>query len=533
MRCIPALVFLFLFAPAPVRAFQAGDAKIVGSWKLFAIEEGRPALLYLLRITEEDSKLSGQLIPMKGMPKGFVENVQVDGNLVKIKMRVGNRLQVAFEGKLPDAAGKNLNGSLEQSGGSFPAYLEPTRAKSRFELDRELVEKSPNDPRVAVTVLDLLESASTEQVAVKDVQDWVELALSSSATHGPRWHSEMTARLFSAMANHDYLELALSMSKKMEADLDARSPLSNRIRFLESLGAAFKKARKTDEARKIDGRIDTLENQAFEEHEKSEKDVPVTKFTGRKSESKRAVLVELFTGAQCGPCVAADLAFDALGKTYQPTEVVLLQYHLHIPGPDALTNFDTNARADYFEDAVRGTPCILFNGKVEAPGGGFRGDAKDKYSEYRGVVEQLLEKPTAYNITAKAVRKGDTVNITTGVSTAGKPNDKVRLRLALVEDWVRYKGSNGMLYHHRVVRALPGGIKGFDLPKDPGAVETAVDLDTLRADTNKYLDDFARKEEIFFPERPLRFRNLHVVAFVQDDSDKEILQAIDVPVKVE
>ena len=50
------------------------------------------------------------------------------------------------------------------------------------------------------------------------------------------------------------------------------------------------------------------------------------------------VLVELFTGAECPPCVAADLAFDALGKTYKPTDVVLLEYHLHIPGPDALTN---------------------------------------------------------------------------------------------------------------------------------------------------------------------------------------------------
>ena len=39
---------------------------------------------------------------------------------------------------------------------------------------------------------------------------------------------------------------------------------------------------------------------------------------------------------------------------------------------------------------------------------------------------------------------------------AEKPGEKVRLRLALVEDWVRYKGTNGLQYHHRVVRALPG-----------------------------------------------------------------------------
>ncbi len=33
-------------------------------------------------------------------------------------------------------------------------------------------------------------------------------------------------------------------------------------------------------------------------------------------ESNRVVLAELFTGADCGPCVAADLAFDGLMERY-------------------------------------------------------------------------------------------------------------------------------------------------------------------------------------------------------------------------
>ena len=56
-------------------------------------------------------------------------------------------------------------------------------------------------------------------------------------------------------------------------------------------------------------------------------------------------LVELFTGAQCPPCVAADIAFDAEAvKSYKAADVVLLQYHLHIPGPDPLTNADSEKR---------------------------------------------------------------------------------------------------------------------------------------------------------------------------------------------
>jgi hypothetical protein len=521
---------LLLLAPA----VQADDARVVGNWKFFAIINSRPTLLYVLRISEADNKINGQLSPMKDVPGGFVHEVKVDGDTVRIKIRTTNGVQISFEGKLPAAAGKNINGSLEQFGGTFAAYLEPTKFRSRFEVERDLVEKSPNDPRVGDTVLDLLENASAEQAAVKDVQDWVELALRSAETHGSRWHSEMSIRLLSALAGNDYVDLAVTMSKKIEAGLDPKAPLPTRIRFLESMEFAFKKARKADEVKKITGRIDALENQAFAEHEKSAKDVPVKKFTGRKSDSKRAVLVELFTCSQEPQCVAADLAFTALGKTYQPTEVVLLQYHVHLPELDALANVDSMARAKYYQEALRGigTPCILFNGKIEAPGGGDRDDARNKYSEYRGVAEQCLEKPTAYTVAVKAVRKGDTVEIKAGVSTTGKADDKIRLRLALVEDWVRFKAVNGILYHHRVVRAMPGGMKGFELPKKVGGdVEASVDLDTLRADTNKHLDDYAQ----LFPnaERPLRFRNLHVVAFVQDDASNEVLQAIDVPVKME
>ena len=58
-------------------------------------------------------------------------------------------------------------------------------------------------------------------------------------------------------------------------------------------------------------------------------------------QDKRVVVVELFTGAECPPCVSADVAFDALLETYKPNEVVLLEYHLHIPGPDPLTNADS------------------------------------------------------------------------------------------------------------------------------------------------------------------------------------------------
>ena len=45
------------------------------------------------------------------------------------------------------------------------------------------------------------------------------------------------------------------------------------------------------------------------------------------------MLVEVFTGAECPPCAAVDLAFDGLMKAYTPRDAILLQYHIHVPAP--------------------------------------------------------------------------------------------------------------------------------------------------------------------------------------------------------
>src|SRR5207253_3318789 len=95
-----------------------------------------------------------------------------------------------------------------------------------------------------------------------------------------------------------------------------------------------------------------LEPAADQEYLKKMPPFKTEAFKGRKAKGDRRVLVELFTGAQCPPCVAADVAFDALAKTYKPNDVILLEYHLHIPRPDALTNADTEERQGFYEKEI-------------------------------------------------------------------------------------------------------------------------------------------------------------------------------------
>jgi hypothetical protein len=237
------------------------------------------------------------------------------------------------------------------------------------------------------------------------------------------------------------------------------------------------------------------------------------------------VLVESFTGAQCEACPATDIALHGIGKSYKPADVVVLQYHVNFPGPDPLANASGKQRFKYYFDQAEGTPAIFFNGKLGAPGGGPALDAEDKYREYRDIIDRLLEKSTNVKLKAGAERKGDEIAIKTEVSGLAKPGNNLRLRLALVESWVKYTSKNKQTFHLHVVRDMPGGPAGIALVDKTNKHSVKVDLEKLRTKLNSYLDNYAKHRPFLDEQRPLDFKNLSVVAFVQNDTTKTVLQA--------
>jgi hypothetical protein len=80
---------------------------------------------------------------------------------------------------------------------------------------------------------------------------------------------------------------------------------------------------------------------------------------------------------------------------------------------------------------------------------------------------------------------------------------------------------------------MPGGAEGVAVKELKQGKHTArVNLAELRNERTKYLDDFVAREGPFpSSERPLAFKDLRLVAFVQDDKTHEILQATQVEVK--
>jgi hypothetical protein len=329
-------------------------------------------------------------------------------------------------------------------------------------------------------------------------------------------------------------KLALEHAQNAEKALSNSTPLVRQLRVLEVTRQALDRAGKADLARQLAERIDKLEAAADKAYHASVPNFKGEPYAGRKGDSKRVVVMEMFTGAQCPPCVAADVAFEVLEKTYQPTDVVMMQYHMHIPGPDPMTNDDTEARWQYYRNAyadkpkkVTGVPTALFSGSTILGGGGAMGASSNVYNAYRKLIDPLLETPAVCQVQASAKRVGDKIKIQVQVTGLANPGQDKKLRLVLVEESIRYQGSNGIRFHHQVVRAMPGGAVGQAITAKNMTAEAAADVAELRQTLNTYLDNFVLAKGFFpRPDRPLDMRHLKVIAFVQDDTTAEILQAV-------
>lgn len=540
MRCtLAVLVGLFL---APQIA-HAGGEKLAGNWRLSFVFNGQQRAFWILRLETKAGKLDGVLSTAKKMPSSTLHDLRREQQEIRFTIKIADDI-LDFVCRVPKDGAEKAYGHMTAVGKIFPALLELSKEQTldepfigpqiefRFEKTKEDLAKHAEDARVFEAALKLLGTASAKKARAEEVGTWARTVLKSAELYGTLWSKEMTFRLAEKLTTQPGHEaVAEEIARQAFALVGPKEPAAAQIRGLDVLVNALRNAGKKDELAKLQRRLDELEVSGYHEYEKTSLPFKPEAFGGRKKDSKRVVLVELFTGAQCPPCVAADLAFDGLEKTYKTADVVLLQYHLHIPGADALTNYDSEMRKDYYGDELRGTPTIFFNGEAKAPGGGGRQQADGKYRAYREVIESLLEQPADVRLATTVARNGDTIQIAASVSGLKKAGDKMRLRFALVEGWVRYQGSNGLSHHHRVVRYMPGGVDGIALTKQQSEHKATVNLEELRRHLTKYHDTMNVIRPFLDSQRPLRFRDLHVVAFVQNDETREVLQASEVPVK--
>jgi hypothetical protein len=513
------LAGLFLAFPPPARA---ADAPPAGTWKLsLPIQAGAPPqALWLVKLEDKGGKWTGAVTARdRNAVPAAVDNVSVEKGALRFTLKVGETT-FRFEGKVPREGGK-IRGTVSTRQDVSAAELEPTTLTSfdPYDVAKEYVAQHAEGIQLVQTALNLLHQAEDHKARPEEVRSWAAKAVKAAGDYGPAWQRNIQSAVATVLSRQkEYAPIALEYARRAERLLEPTDRPSQQKRVLESLALALANSGRADEAKEVEARI-----------KKIDLTIKPKPYAGRKGKSDRAVLVELFTGVHCQPCVAADLTLDALGKTFKPSQAVLLEYHLHVSGPDPLTNPAAEARARFYR--LRTAPTLFLGGQPGPAADGSVEDGPEKYEEYVGALAPLLERPAGAKLTLDARRKGDKVEAKVSASGVQEEDDVV-LRVVLVEEQVDYAGANKLPAYRHVVRAFLGKPEGVKVA--PGkAVEQSyqVDLAEVRKGLKEYLDKYDKEAPAPTKDRPLALKNLKVVAFVQSDRTRAVLQAAqaDVP----
>jgi len=535
-----------------------GADEVTGKWTLGVLVQITETDLMLIDVKNDGGKVSAEVIDSRfGAQKPGINSAALEDGKLVLKVQLGPNEGVFTEGTAND---DSIYGTFAINGQNIPARLAKTDAAKMPAPNQSAQQEKMRPLITAMQTPDPKERAQKLQALIKENADPVknfplynflfagaeDAGLTEKALRGYYEEWLEAAKLFGRpvvettktnavkmlSGKKTYADLTLELAQEAEKSLPEDASLQSRADLTRALALSAKEAGKADLAAEAEEKLAKLDAELDKEyHEKVPPFKPEASVGRKKKDATRVVLFELFTGAQCPPCVAADVAFDALNTSYSPKEVILLQYHLHIPGPDPLTNKDTEARADYYGDDLRGTPSTFFNGKSLAGGGGGMGGSEGKYTEYRELIDPMLEADKKADIDLKATLDGDviTINATAKAGEAAKDAKALKLRFVLIEESVRYVGGNGIRFHHHVVRDLPGGPEGKALENGEGAAELTVNLAELRQKLETYLSDYQKKRAFPNPQPPIKLENLSVVAFVQDDDDHSVLHSVLVP----
>jgi tetratricopeptide (TPR) repeat protein len=284
---------------------------------------------------------------------------------------------------------------------------------------------------------------------------------------------------------------------------------------------------------KKNGSEDGFEKYLDEVYEKGLGLVSAEKVAPRGAEGgTRVVLCELFTGAECPPCVGADVATTGLEKTYAHSEVIVLRHHLHIPGPDPLANPHGQQRFEMYQG--EGTPTVILNGRPTSGIGGGMDAAPDAIAQLRQQIDPILTEKVAYKIDLKAAAgEGGVVALTAsvpGLEAIADAPQTLRLILVLAEDKVKYLAGNGIRVHEMVSRTFVNGAEGMAAKEGKLEFTGEINVEEVKASLLKYLVSAEGEFGNPFSAKPLELAGLHIVGILQDSKTGEVYQAATVPV---
>jgi len=262
------------------------------------------------------------------------------------------------------------------------------------------------------------------------------------------------------------------------------------------------------------------------------------------------VLEELFTGADCEPCVAPDLASEGMLHHYTRNEVVLAVYHDNAPGPDPLTTTVSEKRGDFYGTGGS-TPHVFVDGKELEIEEGPPSHAQSSFDIMTRAIDPLLTAASTATLQATAQRTGSLVQVTVNGNVDSMPA-KVHLQILLLETSISDTGKNTLRFQPMVVRAaarVTSEELGLTWNQGNSFSKTyTFDLQKVEDDNLAYYDHYREQFEArmapFISKAYMtkasvddraKFREarnqvhperLVVIAFLQRDDTKNVLQTI-------
>ncbi len=233
------------------------------------------------------------------------------------------------------------------------------------------------------------------------------------------------------------------------------------------------------------------------------------------AQSQRMVLIEKGTNASCGPCAAQNPGFHSMLNSVDNKHVAI-SYQWYFPGYDPMNEHnpgEANARfANYYGNS--GVPTAMIDGVI--PNGsypGFNGSAYDGapggYSASMINNRYNVSSPFDIDITYSVSPTTITANVTVTCTEAITANN-LRLRIAVVERLISFDsppGANGETTFYNVMKKFLPNTTGSNL-QNSWSVSDSQSFSYSWNHQNVY-----------------DFNQLAIVAFVQNDANKQVLQA--------
>ena len=211
---------------------------------------------------------------------------------------------------------------------------------------------------------------------------------------------------------------------------------------------------------------------------------------------RKAVMYEVVTGTWCVNCPAAARGVEQMRDT-NGHEVAIIEYH----GGDEYENTFARNRISYY--GVTGYPTTMVDGNTIVGGGGYDNSNYASYANAFGVRNEI---PSVFWLNLKVSLIADTtylVEAKVTPTTAYFSGTNLKLHIALLESHIEDRWQ-GMQYVDFVLREMYPGAGGTQF--DGG--DTIVFSDTISIDSSKF-----------------SYGNCEMAAFIQNESDNEILQS--------